>query len=345
MSSSSKSGTTRSVSPFAAMPPANVTWPPAVTAPAEPSGAVDVDSELGQACHRVAQRVDGGAERQPVEQVVVLLEVQLAGRARPIVISSIQPAPVSEVVPEPPHQAALADARHAADDDQGDRALPRPDELVERVAVTAVEDDEVGQLAGLDRADEVVPLERPGRVDRDHLGELLRAVKTPPCSALARAATLSSPSRFLRAARRPVGAEAHRDAGLLGGDDVGGAAVEEVVAERRPHHRRATAGEHGEVAGVERRAVDRAQAVVDRPLVAIDLQAVEPSPGRGVGALRQVLEVAGVPAERVEVVAGAAVRRVGDVRAGDRQALVVGLPPGCASARRRTSSARRHWPG
>ena len=36
MSSSSKSGTTRSVSPFAAMPPAKVTWPPAVTAPDVP---------------------------------------------------------------------------------------------------------------------------------------------------------------------------------------------------------------------------------------------------------------------------------------------------------------------
>ena len=165
MSSSSKSGTTRNVSPFAAMPPAKVTWPPAVTAPDVPRALSTSTASSGSRAIASRRRVDGGAERQAVEQVVVLLEVELADG--PADGDLVDPVGSGErAVPEPPHQAALTDPRHAADDHEGDGALPRGDELVERVAVVSVEHDEVGQLAGLDRADEVIPLERLGRVDR-----------------------------------------------------------------------------------------------------------------------------------------------------------------------------------
>ncbi len=96
MSSSSKSGTTRSVSPFAAMPPANVTWPPPVTAPAEPSALSTSTASSGRraiASRSVSTAVLSGS---PSSRSSSCSRYNWRDE-RPIVISSIQPAPVSEV--------------------------------------------------------------------------------------------------------------------------------------------------------------------------------------------------------------------------------------------------------
>ena len=80
-------------------------------------------------------------------------------------------------------------------------------------------------------------------------------------------AIFSSPSRFLLPLGDQSGPSAIVSPDLDGGGDLGCLPVEEEVAERRPDHRGAGLGQHVEVGGVERDAVDAGERVGDRPAV------------------------------------------------------------------------------
>jgi hypothetical protein len=96
------------------------------------------------------------------------------------------------------------------------------------------------------------------------------------------------------ARRRPVAAERDRNAGRLGRGDVGGSAVEQHVAEGRPHHAAALGGEGLEVLGPEGCGMDAAQRGRDRPFAGRELQRFEGAPRRRVQAFRQVQQIAGL---------------------------------------------------
>ena len=75
------------------------------------------------------------------------------------------------------------------------------------------------------------------------------------------------PEEVFRSGGRPVGAERHSDAGRTRSFHVGGLAVSEEVAERRPDHGAAVGREDIEVLTLERGAVDADERLGDCPPV------------------------------------------------------------------------------
>ena len=135
------------------------------------------------------------------------------------------------------HDRARAVAGDAVDDDELHVVLAAGEEVCVRVAGGSGDDEQVCALAGLDRAEVLVPAQDLGRVARRERDQVdvrqaaaVHAVDEPRHLQLA--------EQVLAPAGRPVRAERDQDSGVPRLAHVGGLAVEEQVAERRPDHRR-----------------------------------------------------------------------------------------------------------
>ena len=185
-----------------------------------------------------AKRRQRRAELQAREHIIGLLEEEAPAGTADVQPSS-QSAP-SAAAQNRPIRPGLTDARHAADDHQGDRCS-RGRRSARGTASRTSRRRRPGRpacRARWSRGRESHLRARPGC--RDHptssRGSKTVAVFSSP---LASHATLSSPSRFFDPAGRPVRTERRWVCPASWRTDVSGFAVEQVVAEGRPHHRRA----------------------------------------------------------------------------------------------------------
>ncbi len=223
------------------------------------------------------------------------------------------------------HQRLAAEARDAVDHDQREVGLLGADELQVGVAGDALGHHQVGALACGQRAQHAFPLQQPGRLARHHRDEFARLEDRRRARLAPQVRDLQLVEQVAAARRRPVAAERDRHAGRLGRRDVGGAAVEQHVAEGRPDHAAALGGEDLEVARLQRRGMDAAQRWRDRPFVGRELQRFEGAPRGRVQAFRQVQQVAGLLLLQARQEGLRIVRRhVGHARGNGGQGVVVG---------------------
>ena len=224
------------------------------------------------------------------------------------------------------HQRLRAVARDAADHDEVDVGLGRLHEAVPRVAVARADDEQVGQRAVRDPPELLLPAHqrRRGGGDRAHevlAGEVgvLVLDRVP--------GDLQLLQQVLAPGRGPVAADRERHLRVGERLEVERAAVQQLVAERRPHDLGALVGEQLEVVAGQPQRVDPDQ--VGRDQVAL-AQVVEVHPARGVDALGQVVE-ADLPRERLAerlvllLVAALAQLQVGYVGGRVRQLRVAAL--------------------
>ena len=107
-----------------------------------------------------------------------------------------------------------------------------------RVAVVSGDDEQVGALAALDRAELLVPAQDLRRVARRRARSASKSDRPSLLRLLTSRASFSSPSRFLLPLGDQSGPSAISTPASLRLAHVGRLPVEEQVAERRPDHRR-----------------------------------------------------------------------------------------------------------
>ena len=228
-----------------------------------------------------------------------------------------------------------------------------------RIAGCSGDDEQVGALAGLDRAEVLVPAQDLGRVARRERDQV-DVRQAAAVQAVDEPGQLQLAEQVLAPAGRPVRAERGQNSGVVRLAHVGRLPVEEQVAERRPDHRRPGLCEHLEVLLLERDAVDPGQRARDRPVPVRPLERQEMLARLLVRALAQVQQQAVEALETLQELRPVLRLDVGDVRAPPRAARPrrsarrCGRSPcrsaGCPSSWRArspaTSSSRRRgtWP-
>ena len=164
-------------------------------------------------------------------------------------------------------QRRATEAGHAIDHDQGDVAFRCRQQVVVWIAIGAGDDEEVGVMAIGQRPDGVPPAQHRRRVTGGHRDEVAILVRAGRQAGVDDPGDLELGQEIAAAARRPVRAQGDRHVVGVCRRDVRRPAVEQQVAQRRPHDPDAVVVEDREVTGLEPVGVDRHERRRERPAV------------------------------------------------------------------------------
>ncbi len=168
----------------------------------------------------------------------------------------------------------LAGQRHAALQRQRHVGVAGLDHGAEVAAAAGGEDGDVGDLAALERADQVGRGRRPGGVDRGHLPQIFVAEVAGQVVAVERVGAGQLAQHVGRAAVGPVGAQRDGAAHAGEGRHLGGHAVQADVGARRPDDLRVVARHLVVVGGGQADGVDVRGVLLGEVLAAVERRAL-----------------------------------------------------------------------